>query len=122
MGPESKDDYTLYLDGVPIALVEIQLPEITLPADVPEREITPLLEPMEFTMQIKTPKHLRCRSRKRFIKLMMSDGITRNCAEQLADSTRKLMPYVEAWRNHLQRKWLLDYYEKIYRKQHLTRN
>ena len=105
MGPESKNDYTLYPDGVPIARGEIQLPEITVPADAPEREITPLLEPMEFTMTVKTPKRWRCRSRKRYIKLMMSEGITRNYAERLADFTRKLMPYGEAWRNHLQRKW-----------------
>ena len=105
MGPESRNDFTLYLDGVPIARGEIQLTEITVPPDAPEREILSLCEPMEFTMKIKEPKRWRCGSRKRYIKLMMSEGITRNYAERLADFTRMLMlSYREAWRNHLQHK------------------
>ena len=104
MGQESKNDYTLYLDDV--AITPGQFPEITVPADAPEQEITPLLEPMEFTVtvQAKTPKRWRCRGRKRYIKLMRSEGSTRNYAERLADFTRTLMPYGEAWRNHLQHK------------------
>ena len=106
MGPESKnDDYTLYLDGVPIARGEIQLPEITVSADAPEPEVMTMLEPMEFTVTVTTPKHWRCRGRKRFIKLMMSEGISRNYAEWLADFTRTLMPYGETWRNYLLRKF-----------------
>lgn len=105
MGPESKnDDYTLYMDGVPIVRGEIQLPEITVPADAPKLEVMTMLEPMEFTMTVTTPKRWRCRGRKRFIKLMMSEGISRNYAEWLADFTRTLMPYREAWRNHIQDK------------------
>lgn len=51
-------------------------------------------------------KRWHCRSRKRYIKLMMSEGISRNYAERLADFTRTLMPYGEAWRNYLlQKPW-----------------
>jgi len=103
MGQESKNDYTLYLDGVPVAIGEIR--EITLAADAPELGDIPPMQPIEFTVQIKTPKRWRCRGRKRFVKLMMSEGITRNYAERLADFTRMLMPYGEAWRNHILHKF-----------------
>ena len=103
MPPKSENDCTLYCGD--IAITPGQLPEITLPADAPDTQIIPLLEPMEFTMHIEMPKCQRCGNRKRYIKLMMSEGISRNYAEWLADFTRTLMPYGEAWRNHLQRKW-----------------
>ena len=112
MGPESKSCGTLYLDGVPIMTGEIQ--EITILADEPEPETKDVLRPaeflefMEFTAHIKTPKHWNCRSRKRFIKLMMSEGISRNNAEWLADFMRGWMPYEQAWRKYsLCRFWVV---------------
>ena len=105
MGTESENSYTLYLDGVPITTGP--LPEITVPADEPGPGrilADPSLE-MTFTFAWKTPKRWRCRSRKRFIKLMMSEGISRNYAERLAHFTQMVMPsYGEAWRNHFLRK------------------
>lgn len=104
MGPESKNDYTLYLRDVALGDTPIEpgiIHEITVSMDALMPEALKLLEPMEFTVQIKTPKRWRCRSRKRFIKLMMSEGITRNYAERLADFIRKLMPYGEAWRSYI---------------------
>lgn len=101
MGTESENSYTLYLDGVPIT--PGPLPEITVSADEPGPGrilADPSLE-MTFTFTWKTPKRWRCRSRKRFIKLMMSEGISRNGAVWLADFVRKMMPYGEAWREYV---------------------
>lgn len=104
MGPENKfnqNDFTLFLGDTPIARGEIQLAEITVPADTSKPETILPLQQMEFTVHFKVQKRRSCKSRKRFIKLMMSEGISRNYAEQLADFVRKLMPYRRAWRNYL---------------------
>lgn len=96
------DRYTLFMDGEPIEWGQLGLPEITVPEEVFEPpKMIGMCEYMEFSMTIKTPKRWRCRSRKRFIKLMMSTGVSRNNAEWLADFVRGWMPYGEAWRNHL---------------------
>ena len=106
MGPEDTNDYTLFMDGVLIAPGQIELPEITVTEDAqePENAIMRQFGHMEFTVHLKTPKSWRCRSRKRFIKLMMSEGISRNYAERLADLVRGWMPYREAWREYLWKK------------------
>ena len=92
---------TLYLNGEPIAIGKMQLPEITLAADAPEPDSVPGLQLPPLTFYIKTSKRWSCRSRKRFIKLMMSEGISRNYAEWLAGVVRRWkMPYKEAWRNY----------------------
>lgn len=107
MGPENKvdlDNYTLYLNGEPIAWGQGELPEITVPEEVREPRNGLPCEYMEYTLYFKIPKRWRCRSRKRFIKLMMSEGVSRNNAEWLADFTRKMMSYEEAWGNYLLRK------------------
>lgn len=101
MGPENKIDFsgcTLYLDGEPMEQIGT-LPEITLNENAQALKIT-LGKTQTITMEIKMPKRWRCRSRKRFIKLMMSEGINRNYAEWLADFVRELMPYGEAWRQY----------------------
>ena len=105
MGPESKnEDYTLCLDGMPIAWRE-PLPEITVREEgVAELAGGRVCEPVEFTAHFKTPKRWRCKNRKRFIKLMMSEGISRNYAERLADFVRGWMPYGKAWREYLWKK------------------
>ena len=102
MGPESKDDYTLYLDGVPIARGEIRLPEITVREEgVAELAGALVCEPVEFTAHFKTPKRWRCGSRKRFIKLLMSKGICRNQAGSVAKVARIAgVPYRELWRDY----------------------
>lgn len=107
MGPENRIDLTgcrLYLNGEPVTMG--QLPEITLATDAPEP--AGMISKMEqITMTFKTPKRWRCRSRKRFIKLVMSEGVSRNYAEWLAYFTRKWLQvsYGEAWRNNLWRGW-----------------
>lgn len=108
MGTESEKSYTVYLNGEPIAVTRT-LPEITVREEgVAESAGVLSCEPIEITGYFKTPKHWRCRSRKRFIKLVMSEGISRNWAEWLADFARALMPYREAWRNVLWRIWTFE--------------
>ena len=107
MGPENKvdmDRYTLLLDGEPIEWRQLGLPEITVPPEMLEPVKGLAFQYVEFKMYFKTPKRWRCRSRKRFIKLMMSEGISRNYAERLADLVRGWMPYREAWREYLWKK------------------
>lgn len=100
MGHESESKFVAFLDG---AEIELGLfPEITLSEEVVaamEDLFADVFEPWRVTIRFKTPKHWRCRGRKRFIKLMMSEGISRNYANWLAEFTRTLMPYKEAWRS-----------------------
>lgn len=104
MGPESKNDYILYkrdvtLSDMPIAPGIVH--EITVSMDALTPEVSQLLEPMEFTMHFKTPKRWRCQSRKRFIKLLMSKGISRNQAGSVARVARIAgVPYGELWRSY----------------------
>lgn len=113
MGPENGFDqngYTVYLGDAPIVRGELILPEITLPPEMFE----PVREPIyqyagtcqcvTFTLTIEVPKRWHCRSRKRFIKLMMSEGISWNYAERLADFVREWMPYGKAWWEYLWQK------------------
>ena len=50
------------------------------------------------TFHTKIPKHLRCKSRKRYIKLLMSKGESREMAVFLADFVRDCgYSYADAW-------------------------
>lgn len=100
MGPESENKYKVYLDGEPVERIGT-LPEIMVAADAPEPDMHLADWSMEMTFTVKTPKRWRCRSRNRFIKLMMSEGISRNYAEWLAGFVRMLMPYGKAWRQYV---------------------
>ena len=102
MGPESENRYTVYLDGVPIDQEKIVNVSLTMETQEPDSVLAG--QSLEFTMHYKTPRRWRCRSRKRFIKLIMSEGISRNYAERLADFVRGWMPYREAWREYLWKK------------------
>ena len=106
MGPEDKGCYALYMDGVRLELAEppagLIKPGITYEVTVSADALTPgaksLFLPGELTMTVKTPKHWRCRSRKRFIKLVMSKGISRNGAVWLANWVRNAgYTYAQAW-------------------------
>ena len=99
MGPENKNEYTVYWGGVPLAPGIIHT--ITVSEDALTPEAMSLLEPMAFTIHIKTPKRWRCRGRKRFIKLLMSKGISRNQARSVAGVARIAgVPYGELWRSY----------------------
>ena len=104
MGPEDKGKYTVYWNGVPLSDTPIApgiIHKIELSADAPNQEGVPLLGPMEFTMYIKVPKHWHCKSRRRFIKLLMSKGISRNQAKRVAGVARIAgVPYGELWQSY----------------------
>lgn len=106
MGTESETKYTVYLDGVqidPEKIVSIEAPD---GPPVPDGILA--CQSLEITMHFKRPKRWRCGSRKRFIKLVMSEGIGRNRAEWLADFVRPLMPYREAWKIVLWGAWIFE--------------
>ena len=104
MGPENRNEYTVYWGGVPLGDTPMMpgiIYEVMLPEEALTTEAMSLLEPMEFAMHIKTPKRWHCRGRKRFIKLLMSKGISRNQAESVAGVARIAgVPYGELWRSY----------------------
>lgn len=69
--------------------------EFTEIDDEPNDMITSL-EPIEIHGTFKLGKHLRCKSRKRFIKLLMSHGYPRKEANAIAFYMRDLS-YQQAW-------------------------
>lgn len=89
MGLDDKK-YVLYLrdpqlGDVPIAPGVVH--EITVSEDALTPEAMSLLQPMELEFsirQVKTPKYWRCGTRKRFVKILMSEGCNRNMANDLA--------------------------------------
>lgn len=95
MPTETKSEYTTYLNGTPF-------PEITLLPDVPGSEVWPIPEPITLTLHVNPPKHWRCKSRKRFVKMVMGEGWPRNAAESLARFCAAFeIPYSRAWKEHL---------------------
>lgn len=104
MGQESTNNYTLYLRDATLGDILIApgiIHEITVSMDALTPEALQLLEPMGFTMHVKTPKRWRCQSRKRFIKLLMSKGISRKQAGSVARVARIAgVPYGELWRSY----------------------
>ena len=99
MGPESENRYTVYLDGVPIDQEKIVNVSLTMETQEPDSVLAG--QSLEFTMHYKTPRRWRCRSRKRFIKLLMSKGISRNQAGSVARLARIAgVPYGELWRSY----------------------
>lgn len=74
-----------------------ELPTITTFADG-KRDAPLDLSDMSFTATLKIPKHFRCKSRKRFIKLLMSKGMRRDCAVWNANMIREIgLSYSDAW-------------------------
>ena len=100
MGPESESSGTLYWDGVPLMTGVFQ--EITIPKDAQEQDPPRLLDAgtvLTFTM--KMPKCWSCGSRRRFIKLLMSKGISRNQAGSVARVARIAgVRYRELWQTY----------------------
>ena len=113
MGPENSGAESLILyteDGERIGPIR-DLPEVTIAAgEEIAAAMCPAMAAFQETISIsvKPGKRWRCRSRKRFIKLMMSEGISRNYAEWMAGFVRGWMPYEEAWRTYsLCRFWVV---------------
>lgn len=68
--------------------------------------LTPTEIEGRFTFTLKYPKRMRCKSRKRYVKLLMSRGVSRNSANRLADELRNLnqafdldFSYQSMWNN-----------------------
>lgn len=95
-------EFRIFLGGAEVKGIA-ELPEINcISADAAElpQEIASFSD-AEFTIELKPPKRWRCRSRKRFIKLMMGDGIQRNEAVRMADFMRASVSYRDAWHHYL---------------------
>lgn len=81
MGPDTRPGVLYWADGTPAT----QFDEISAPDSGDEG-----FPPFEgFTLKIKIPKPLRCHSRKRFVKLIMGMGFSRNFANECAVWTRR---------------------------------
>lgn len=86
MGPEDseKKAVKLYMmvDGEPVEISH-DIVEITF-SEGRQGNGNPALDDCEFSVQMKLMQSMRCRSRKRFVKLLMASGIDRNAAQALA--------------------------------------
>jgi len=102
MGPEDSEVEGLVLytvDGEKIGKIQ-NLAEVTVSAG---KEIASVMGPamagLSMTISVKPAKGWRCRSRKRFIKLLMSKGYSRNYAVRFAARARRVgIPYQDIWR------------------------
>lgn len=86
MGTEGAREYTLFMqtDDGP-AEISKEIADVKVSCREKMQEIADLsMEECAITMNVKYPKRLRCRSRKRFVKLLMSHGIRRNEARNTA--------------------------------------
>ena len=87
MGPEEqKRNFMIYCNGQPVAEFSRidEMAEITITDPDAEPAIIGALGPVAFSARISIPKQWRCRSRKRFIKLLMAHGCPRNDAAEIA--------------------------------------
>lgn len=82
MGTESNRKIRFYMDvnGQTVE-VEPNFAEITF---TEKDDTAAILPECKCEMRMKTQKSMRCRSRKRFVKLLMASGISRNVAQALA--------------------------------------
>ena len=93
MGPEnaSREIGTFYIGGKPIAdFTEVDdILEITALDELAGPITAAILGPTAIEANVKIPKEWRCHSRKRFVKLVMSYGVPRNLANDLAQNARR---------------------------------
>ena len=92
MGPEntSREIGTFCLGGKPIAdFAEVDgVLEITALDELAGPVIAAAFGPAAIEAKVSIPKEWRCRSRKRFVKLIMSYGFPRNFANDIARNVR----------------------------------
>ncbi len=102
MGPENSSEVeglVLYTaDGEKIGKIQ-DLAEVTVAAG---KEIVsamcPAMVELHGTLTARPAKNWRCRSRKRFIKLVMSKGYSRNYAVRFAERARRVgISYQGVW-------------------------
>lgn len=86
MGPEDsgkkKVKFYMMVDGQSVE-IEPDFAEITYTEDR-QGDDNLALNNCEFSVWVKLPRSMRCKSRKRFVKLLMASGIQRNVAQVLA--------------------------------------
>jgi len=107
MGPKNceAEDFVLYTaDGQRIGTIRDlrYLPEVTVSTGK-ERgaAMRRVMSQFSMTISVKPVRDWRCRSRKRFIKLLMSKGISRNEAESVARAARIAgVQYRELWQSY----------------------
>lgn len=87
MGTGNDSLGTLYLNGKPVADFSIDGDTLKIEeyGNTPGPLIAAAFGPVAMSMRVSLPKEWRCRSRKRFVKLLMSCGHPRNQAAHLAD-------------------------------------
>ena len=102
IGPENNNiRYQLYLNGEPIAMdihqiLEIKSAPVSGETDFKGLDWIDFKIPGTITIQ----KRIRCRNRKRFVKLVMSMGHDRNYASRLAKIVQSMgISYNVAWLN-----------------------
>ena len=66
----------MMMDGQPVE-VKPDFAEITFAED---QQGNTVMDNCEFSVRVKLPRSLRCRSRKRFVKLLMASGYSRDAA------------------------------------------
>jgi len=103
MGPENSKagDLDLYTsDGEKIWKIQ-DFSEVTVPSGKEAASaISRVMAPFSMTISVKPARDWRCRSRKRFIKLLMSKGISRKYAEKVARVARIAgVSYRELWQS-----------------------
>lgn len=100
MGEKNNAEMTLYYShGGMFEKIETITEIPTLKTFVDGKRDAPLdLSDMSFTVTLKIPKHFRCKSRKRFIKLLMSKGMRRDYDVLNANMMRESgLSYSDAW-------------------------
>ncbi len=104
MGPENSKTggLDLYMaDGTKIGKIQ-DLAEVTVSAGKKIASVMcTVMAGISMAIRVKCQKHWRCGSRKRFIKLLMSKGISRNEAESVARVARIAgVQYRELWQGY----------------------
>ncbi len=107
MGPENceAEDPVLYTaDGQRIGTIRDlrDLLEVTVPTGKESgAAMSRVMASFSVTISVKPARDWRCRSRKRFIKLLMSKGISRNETESVARVARIAgVQYRELWQSY----------------------
>ena len=104
MGPEEKTRHVCYImqGGKPVAhfesIADTGELEITLTDEGAGPLIMGAVGPLAFEMKVSLPKEWRCASRKRFVKLLMSYGGSRNAAMKIA----AIVPAMKGQRSYQQ--------------------
>lgn len=93
MGEERREnvEYYVVLNGQPVKIGP-ELPEVSFEPDagIPDVYYDDLFSVNTLSVKVKLPKNMRCGSRKRFVKLLMSRGAKRDVAAAVAEHVRRM--------------------------------